>query len=81
MLIPDSHWASFPSFKLVLLMSFPIPDAILEKSLFPPLLPWACMSRCFASDPREGKDDRERIDSTQALNSFVRSWTGIVVRN
>lgn len=63
----------------MLLISFPIPDAILEKSLFPPLFPWAWSSRCFASDPREGKEDRVRIDSTQALNSFVRSWTGIVI--
>jgi hypothetical protein len=62
-------------------MSFPIPAAIRANSLLPP---WRFPSgpeirRCFASEPLEGIAElRFRMDSTQARNSFVLSWAGIV---
>lgn len=75
---PYLRCANFPNLIVVLLMSLPIADAIFVNSdlLPPPLL--CCSSRCFCSATlRAGTEDRLRIDSTQALNSLVRSWTGI----
>lgn len=63
----------------MLLISFPIPAAMREKSLFPPLLPCDWSNLCFASE-REGREDLVRIDSTHARNSLVLSWTGIAKR-
>ena len=74
-----AHCASFPSFMPVLLISLAIAFAILVNSDFPsPSFP--CSKRCFASDPRCGNDDLFRMDSTQARNSLVRSWTGMVLQ-
>jgi len=65
----DARWASFPSFTVVALMSLPIFEAMLANSLR--LLVGAVRWR-------RGAALRERIDWTQARNSFVRSWTGIL---
>ena len=63
----------------VLLISFPIAEAILVNSdLLPSPLPWLCNSRCLAS-ARGGSDDLLRMDSTHARNSFVLSCMGIAV--
>ena len=79
-LLVHARCPSFPSLIDVLLISFAIPVAILVNSdLVLPSFPCDCSRRCFAS-ARAGKDDLFRMDSTQALNSFVRSCTGIVNR-
>lgn len=56
----------------------PMPTAMRVNSLllasFPP-----DSSLCRCSDMRVGAAERERIDSTHALNSFVRSCIGITV--
>lgn len=69
---------SFPSLIAVEEISFPMPTAMRVNSLllasFPP-----DSSLCRCSDMRVGAAERERIDSTHALNSFVRSCIGITV--
>lgn len=66
--------ASLLSFKLVSRMFFPIVDAIRKNSLLDGLSFFK--RRCFNSTPRI--EYRLQIESTHALNSFVRSWMGIV---
>jgi hypothetical protein len=58
-------------------MSFPIPDAIVVNSLLAPGTRPLDNNRCLDSALAES-EVRLRIESTQDLNSFVRSWTGIL---
>jgi len=60
-------------------MSFPISLAIFENSLLFPVFtfPWPLRRRCLCSG-LEGYEERLRIDSTHALNSFVLSCTGML---
>jgi hypothetical protein len=60
-------------------MSFPISLAIFENSLLFPVFAFPCplSRRCLCSS-FEGYEERLRIDSTQALNSFVLSCTGML---
>lgn len=71
----DIRCANLFSLIEVLLISLPIDEAILLNSLFWPGL--FCRSRCLASMPRFPSAVRLRIESTQDLNSWVRSWTDI----
>lgn len=74
----DSRWANFPSLIVVLLISLAMDDAIrLNSDLLSGPLPLGS-KRCFASAPRCGKEDRLRMDSTHARNSFVLSCTGMI---
>ena len=54
-------------------MSLPMDDAMCENSPFPGGFALFCRSRCFASELRLPKALLLRIESTHALNSFVRS--------
>jgi len=58
-------------------MSLPIAEAMRENSPLLPGFPFVWSNLCFASEPREGREDLFRIDSTQARNSVVRSWIGM----
>jgi hypothetical protein len=60
-------------------MSFPISLAIFENSVLFPVFafPWPLRRRCLYSG-LEGYEERLRIDSTHALNSFVLSCTGML---
>ena len=64
----------------VLLMSLPMVDAMREKSLLLACLgAFWLMRRWPAWDDFVVRADLERMESTQARNSFVRSWIGILV--
>ena len=73
-----SRWASFPRRMVVVLMSLAMEEATLVNSLLGESLTWEWSRRCFCSAFLEEIVDRLRIDSTQALNSFVLSWTGML---
>lgn len=64
----------------VLLMSLPMADAIREKSLLLACLGALWLMRLWlAWEDFVVRTDLERMESTQARNSFVRSWIGIVL--
>lgn len=70
------HCPSLFSLIVVLLMSLPIDDAIRENSDFEGF-PLVWMRRCLASAPRGPSAVLLRIESTQDLNSCVRSCNDI----
>ena len=59
-------------------MSLAMEEATLVNSLLGESFTWEWSRRCFCSAFLEEIVDRLRIDSTQALNSFVLSWTGML---
>ena len=69
----DARCPSLLSFTVVLLISLPMDDAMCENSPFPGDFVLLCRSRCLASELRLPKALLLRIESTHALNSFVRS--------
>jgi len=72
-----ANCANFPSLTVVLLMSFPIALAMRVNSLLPSARACLSRSRCLPGF-FGGKDERLRMDSTQARNSFVRSCDGML---
>jgi hypothetical protein len=74
----DARCASLLSFTVVLLMSLPMDNAMCENSPFPGGFALLCRSRCFASELRVSKALLLRIESTHALNSFVRSCVDVI---
>lgn len=72
--------ASFPSLIVVLLISFPMAEAMRENSVLGVPLAWPWSRRCFASAVFAGKADLFRIESTQVRNSFVLSWIAMSSR-
>lgn len=62
---------------VVLLMSLPMPDAMRENSLLLACLGAFWTMRCWLAADDFVRADLERMESTQARNSLVRSWIGI----
>jgi len=74
--IVSLRWPNLFNLIVVLLMSLPIDDAIRENSDFEGF-PLFWIRRCLASAPRGPSAVLLRIESTQDLNSCVRSCIDI----